>query len=456
MNKRGFRDNMICFLNRLTICGSKNLDKPIELTFGNKTLSNPINFSNSNVKAIYGPNGAGKSGIISAIYIYRRLVFDKNSINDSYFSRFIRETINKNTNNLSIDLVFTIMTKKTKKSSCYRHIIELSMINDEILISKEEIFKLSGRNINNDNFKRLIYVENGKLLELNGKTDSDFTSEKIYLSTLNLLDKHSIVISFYKLFGQGDNEEESDAYCAIRAVMIFCCNLIVELNNDDRHSDYIQNLEGKTSHDNIYKNFIHIIKDNTIKYNFSLSTTNADIISKNMIDAYLENVNNLTSFLKIFIPSLSEIVIDKKINNNIYYCKKIFRYDTKYIDFEFESTGIKKLVKLFTTLRLCANGCIAFIDEMDANIHDVYFTKLIEFFKNDGKGQLCFTTHNLEPIDVLKSNKHSLDFLSNDSRIYSWIKDGNKSPMQNYVNGLIPYSPFNVEAFTFDLLLDEE
>ncbi len=28
--------------------------------------------------------------------------------------------------------------------------------------------------------------------------------------------------------------------------------------------------------------------------------------------------------------------------------------------------------------------------------------------------------------------------------------------MKKYVSGLIPYSPFNVESFDFDLLLDEE
>ena len=82
--------------------------------------------------------------------------------------------------------------------------------------------------------------------------------------------------------------------------------------------------------------------------------------------------------------------------------------------------------------------------------------KMIEFFKIDGKGQLCFTTHNLEPINILKDNNYSLDFLSNDSRLFSWKKNGNKSPLNNYINGLIPYSPFLVESFDFDILLDEE
>ena len=105
----------------------------------------------------------------------------------------------------------------------------------------------------------------------------------------------------------------------------------------------------------------------------------------------------------------------------------------------------------------CTNGKIVFIDEFDANLHDVYFAKLVEFLKNYAKGQLCFTTHNLEPIEVLKNNSYSLDFLSNDSRVASWIKNGNKSPMKQYINGLIDYSPFNVYDIDFiDSLIEED
>lgn len=103
---------------------------------------------------------------------------------------------------------------------------------------------------------------------------------------------------------------------------------------------------------------------------------------------------------------LNVIIIDKKANDDKFYCDKIFRYCKKYINIEFESTGIRKLVRLYSALKACTNGGIVFIDEMDANLHDVYFTRFIEFFKNDSKGQLCFTTHNLEQINVLKDNGH--------------------------------------------------
>ena len=95
------------------------------------------------------------------------------------------------------------------------------------------------------------------------------------------------------------------------------------------------------------------------------------------------------------------------------------------------------------------NGNVVFIDELDANIHDVYLCKLLEYFIQFGKGQLCFTTHNLGPMEVLESSKKSIDFLSRDCTIVPWIKNGNYSVKALYSKGMIEKSPFNLESFSF-------
>lgn len=66
-----------------------------------------------------------------------------------------------------------------------------------------------------------------------------------------------------------------------------------------------------------------------------------------------------------------------------------------------------------------------------------------------GKGQLCFTTHNVGPMDVLKHHKKSIDFLSEDHEIYSWTTSGNYSPSKLYRNGMIEGSPFNIDSIDF-------
>ena len=65
------------------------------------------------------------------------------------------------------------------------------------------------------------------------------------------------------------------------------------------------------------------------------------------------------------------------------------------------------------------------------------------------QGQFVFTTHNLGPMDVLKTANNSIDFLSTDSRLVSWTKNGHYTPASQYSKGLIKYSPFNIEPFNF-------
>lgn len=442
-------NDMNIFINKLVVNGAKNIDKPIELFFSNKTIKSDIDFSNSNVKAIYGPNGSGKSAIMAAMYIYKRVLDDVNGINDSFFSHFIYETINKEFELLSIEVIFTLINDKIR---CYKHKIEFGLIDEIVVIKREEISILKDKTIKDENFKNLILIENGQIKYLKSENNDNLFSEPLYRLSLNLLDKNSIVSMIYRLlFNNLKYIGDKEVIKSLSDIVYLSHNLIVELNKEDIHLEYISNqIRDKN------KSFKSLKEVKSNDYLINLSTINRDVVKKYYFSKYEDNIRKLEEFIKIFKPDLDKIVIDKKDDDDKYYCDKIFIYGKKRINVEFESTGIKKLVRLYSALKSCANGRIVFIDEMDANLHDVYFTKLIEFFKNDSKGQLCFTTHNLEPIDILKDKAHSLDFISNDSRVCSWIKDGNRSPMNKYVNGLIPYSPFNIESFDFDLLLDEE
>ena len=73
-----------------------------------------------------------------------------------------------------------------------------------------------------------------------------------------------------------------------------------------------------------------------------------------------------------------------------------------------------------------------------------------------GEGQLCFTTHNIGPMDVLKRNKKSIDFLSGDGKIYQWVNNGNYSPSKLYREGMIEGSPFNIDSIDFIGVFDCE
>ena len=131
------------------------------------------------------------------------------------------------------------------------------------------------------------------------------------------------------------------------------------------------------------------------------------------------------------------------------------KYDGYKIDSEYESSGIKKLIDLFDYIKKMNDSGIVFIDEFDANLHDVYLCALLEYLSEYAEGQLCFTSHNIGPMRVLKSKKRSLDFLSVDRTIYSWSASGNYSPTTLYCNGMIEGSPFNVYMTDFLGVFDE-
>lgn len=444
---------MKLYLAELKVNGCKNINKTIDLKFCNSTIKSEIDFDDSNIKAIYGPNGAGKSAIVSAVYIYERLICDEEGLNNSYFANFVKECINKITNKLDIEA--TVLVYNSKENSyiaTFRHYVCLCIKNNSnVVIDSEKILKLSGNSILNEKFRNIINIKDGKIVEI--EEENNLFESKIYSNSLNLLNKKTIVNTDF--ITRGDKTYKPKKYeVAILCLKIFAYNIIVSMEKEDLHANYLKSLEFIENFDNMVGEYTSEMTEEDIFY---LSVEDRDIIDIKDYENYEKNINKLFKFIKVFKSNLTSIEIDKKINVDKYYCNKIFHYEDLSVDIEFESTGIKKLVRIYNALSACTNGRIVFIDEFDANLHDVYFAKLVEFMKIYAKGQLCFTTHNLEPIDVLKENSHSLDFLSSDSRIASWTKNGNKSPMKMYINGLIDFSPFNVHSIDFiDSLVEEE
>ena len=171
---------------------------------------------------------------------------------------------------------------------------------------------------------------------------------------------------------------------------------------------------------------------------------------------YQRQIQRLAEFIQIFKMDLLGIENEcKEVQGNLVITKYLVYKDFR-IASVFESTGIKKLITLFNAFKRFMNGDLVFIDELDANLHDVYLCRLLDYFCAYGKGQLCFTTHNLGPMEVLSKRKHSIDFLSDNSEIISWKKKGNYSVINLYRNGMIDNSPFNIEPFDFLGLFEDE
>lgn len=442
------------YLVNYSVNGIKTIDKTVSLSFYKKTFQKDFDTQEYNIKGIYGMNGSGKTGIIASVDILKKLLITPDYLNNLIIQTELDEIINKKTQQLSIEADFVVNVKAPLP--LFRYNVVLSRdYTGKYVISKEQL-SFKNANTRTDKFNVLFQVTGGVLTNFFDKADSefvDFFKEK----TMNLLSSNSVSALFFEkvLTATSRDEDYKDdtLFWGIFSLFVFGTKLHVFLDQSDNHSEYIiqssynllENIKKHTSQFNkLMKQLLTVNMEN-----LNVFTTHRNIVPKNTLKYFENTVHKLCDFLRIFKSDLKDIEVEKKEDNDVYICSLIMVYDAYRIHSEFESTGIKKLITLFAYLTEMVQGGIVFIDEFDSNLHDVYLCALLEYLMEYGEGQLCFTTHNVGPMDILKKNKKSIDFLSVDHKIYPWTSNGNYSPSKLYRNGMIEGSPFNVDSIDF-------
>lgn len=439
-------DNMIYLLN-MTVSGIKSIKKEIRLDFYKKTIDKKFNPDKYRIKAIYGENGSGKSAIITAVKIFQDLIINDNYLNESKTQIFLDEIINKTTQKFCFSCEFLVDVNTS--NIVYKYSIEIGKNDKGLYEIKSEVLSTKNGNYANNNYNLVFESKNGELLFVNSSDEQKGVLEK---KSLNLLASHSFVyiyITNLKKEVDVEKEEKVDRELLIHTVMCLMLAIVIKvyLAEEDQHELYFLRKRLKESR---LEN--QALQEGLIEYGeFAnvFSSVNEKKVDKRHFNKYKEKVEQLARFIRIFKPELVSINIDTKENGDQYECELNLNYGDYSINKEFESTGIKKLIRLFDCFVSASTVGIVFVDEMDSNLNDVYLCKLIEYFMYYGKGQLCFTTHNLDPMTVLKENRNSIDFLSSDNHLVPWTSRGNASPENCYKNGMIEDSPFNIDATDF-------
>ena len=433
-------DNLIYLLN-VRMSGIKSIKNEIRLDFYKKTVDKNFDPDKFRVKAIYGENGSGKTAIITGIKIFQDLMLSNQYLNESKNQRFLDEIINKETSRFTFGCEY--ITGEEESYIVYDYNFELEKNNKGDYVIKHESLNLKNGNYPNNNYVNVYECDNGELININcNETVKNIIEKK----TFNLLNKNPFMSLYIVDYTSVIEKDKEFSYNI--AVMLFLIALInVYINEEDKHDIYFLRKTIRESHEKSseYIDDINEILDTISVY----SGFDDNSISKSEFDKYKESVKQLTKFIQIFKRELKSIDIDAKDDGDNYRCELIFNYGNYKVNKEFESTGIKKLVRLYSAFKAANNYGIAFVDEMDSNINDIYLCKLIEYFMYYGKGQLCFTMHNVDTMSLLKQNKNSIDFLSSDNKIVSWVSKGHASPENYYKNGMIENSPFNIDATDF-------
>lgn len=440
------------YLTSYSVKGIKTLDKTVSLSFYKKTITKDLDTQAYNVKGIYGMNGSGKSGIVTSVEILRNMFLDSGYLNDSITQKNLDAIINKKVGELTIKTEF--ICKIGEGLYLFHYIVTISKNTTGKFVIAEEQLKVKKATSKGDQFLTIFVVKDGEIISLYTEEKQGLAND-IKNKTMNLLSATPMaviyrdkMVNFVKkeVMSHGISGQEKFLVISLAMLAFLPTNLYVYLDQADYHRRYFLNkaiVEGK---DDIPS--FDFLPDRSY-INLEVLSVSENYVIKNNYDKFVRTIKKLYEFLHIFKPDLQEIEIDRKEDHECYVCDLIMVYDSYKIHAEFESTGIKKLIKLFAFIREMVRGGIVFIDEFDSNLHDVYLCALLEYLMEYGKGQLCFTTHNVGPMDVLKQHKKSIDFLSEDHQIYPWKTNGNYSPSKLYRNGMIEGSPFNVDSIDF-------
>ena len=428
------------FLLIVRISGIKNIEKEIEIPFYKKTIKNDFDPEKYRIKGIYGENGSGKTAVMTAVRIMTRVILDRNYLSDSVNQQLLVENINKKTRKSTLETEF--YAQMDIGPFIYRYRIEFEIRKDErVYITKEALERKIGHNSQNS-YRPVYKVKDGNLLQYS----KDETYEYCRRKTQNLLEQRSFATFVNEIRESGYGDASLNWY-HLFTLACFAASIIVvtDLEDDHRNDAYRKIRQNKET------DILREGEDLTI---FSrASTAGLDkkevMVPRSQLRYYMDSVNRLQSFIQIFKTDLEHIKVDVKEYGEYYICRRIMVYDGYELDEEYESRGIRKLMDLYEALDAASRGDIVFIDELDSNINDIYLDKLIEYLMFYGKGQLCFTAHNLSPMSVLRDGKCAISFLSGINTVHTWMSNGNQTPEHAYRDGFIEDSPFNVDASDF-------
>ncbi len=436
------------YLLNFKVSGIKNLEKTIELNFYKKTIDKQFDPEKYRIKAIYGENGSGKTAIVVGMDVLRNIIIDSTYLNDSKNQQYLQAMVNKKTRRIELNSDFIYYTDA--QSRIYSYEVSLGLNPMGLFEIERESLKCR---FNGTRAKEIVVFECLKG-EINSvMIDDEETKDRLIRESLNLLGKQSLAINC--LLNSKDifrNNMSSPFRMMMFDLYFFAAKINVCIASEDDPDLYLQKkelLEAKDP-DDFFDKITRMVS--TVG---RFANANEKLIAKDLFENYKLKIKKLERFIQLFKRDLKSIDIDKTEAGEFFACKLLMNYGDYRVDTVFESTGITKLIKLFDYLNSAADGEITFIDEMDANINDVYLSKIIDYFMQYGKGQLCFTTHNTSPMASLRSNKKSIAFLSSDNQIVEWKTNGNFAPDKLYRQGMIEYLPFNIEPEDFLGVLGE-
>lgn len=429
------------------ISGIKSIEKEVYFSFVKKGVDKD-DFEESYIKTIYGPNGSGKTGVISAFNIYKTIILNDFPFLMAGYNGLLENLINKKTKKFTFSVSFALFDEGNINR--VKHDIEINKDdNGQFYLAHEVIHQLNAR------LEETILVYESKEGEIVNNRLS-FIDNKDSMSIKNNSVIRFFIESIRKI--EDDNPSLSKYECTLLHIIGFASNLVVVYG------------EKQDSHVGHFTDWFYDNKDiasKSINSDYMLERGKEiiksmpkvrcfDVVASNDYKKYEKMIKKMEKFIKLLKPDLIKIEPVKRVIDTMYIVNLEFVYKDYRVDYEFESTGLKKVCILFSAFSAAKNGSIVLIDEIDSNIHDTFLTKLIEYFAAYTSSQIICTTHNVEIMSITKARSKSIDFLSNDNVVIPWVQSGRLSPETLYLKGRIKFIPFDLDSSEFAEVFSDE
>ena len=346
------------------------------------------------VAFIYGENGSGKSNLMSAFLFLLQT-----------FNTFENQNTLKNISEYKNNIADSIKDEKTRQQ-ILQQILHTQFITLTELINEYKTLESE----QNMSLKLGFRFE-----EADGCYYIEFNSEKIVKEELryqiNEREGEMFSISedqknlsptiFHSAGYKKELQDNIDKYWGKHTFMAILCNELEEKNSEYVKSrinnsiiDLIWNLKklsvlckeshGETARISIPLMFMKHLDEGTIKDQNDKELKLCENIL-NMFFSQLYSDIKLAHY--IFTPN------DNGYSYELYFKKNI---GGRLIDIPIskESTGTRKLLKIFPMIFSSVVGLSVFIDEIDSGIHDLMMKNILELLVDSIEGQLIATTHN--------------------------------------------------------------
>lgn len=430
------------------VYGIKSIEREVSFSFVKKSIDED-DFEESFIKTIYGPNGSGKTGVISSFNIYKTIALNDFPFLMAGYNSLLENLINKKTKKFIFSVSFALLDGNNINR--IKHNLEISIDdNGQSYLSHEMIHLLNSR------LEETTLIFESVEGEIKVNKLSLVESNKDSMSVKNNSVTRFFVEAVKKI---GDEKPSINKYdYAIIHIIGFASNLVVVYGEkQDSHvghfadwfNDNQDTLIKSLANDYMIEKGKEIIKTMP-------KTRCFDVVFSKDYEKYKKMIESMEKFVKLLKPDLVKIEPVKRVIDNLYIVNLEFIYKDYRVDYEFESSGLKKVCILFSAFAAAKKGNIVLIDEIDSNIHDTFLTKLIEYFAAYTSSQIICTTHNVEIMSITKTRSKSIDFLSSDNVVIPWVQSGRLSPETLYLKGRIKFIPFDLDSSEFaEVFYDE-